>query len=104
MLMASPLREPIAVKPDDESFYKALGTRIADLRRARNLTQQQLAEALGFSQKTVAHYEVGRIRLQVSMLLELSDCLGVSVSALLDPLRKASIKRQGRSRSSERSG
>ena len=53
-----------------------------------------LAEALGLSEKTVGHYEVGRIRLQVSILPELADCLGVSISALLDPLRKTLARRK----------
>lgn len=86
---------------DEEGFYKALGERIADLRRERNMTQQQLADALGLSQKTVGHYEVGRIRLQVSMLPDLADCLGVSVSGLLDPLRKSLAKRRRSRHSSD---
>jgi transcriptional regulator with XRE-family HTH domain len=89
----------MTVTPDEEGFYKALGERIADLRRERAITQQQLADVLGLSQKTVGHYEVGRIRLQVSILLDLADSLGVSVSELLEPLRKGFAKRKTRPRS-----
>lgn len=39
-----------------------LGERIASLRRANNITQVQLAEALGVSQQTLQSYEVGRRR------------------------------------------
>ena len=87
--------------PDEEGFYKALGARIAELRHDQDMTQQQLADALGLSQRTVGHYEVGRIRLQVSILLDLADTLGVSVSDLLEPLRKRFAKRKTRPRPSE---
>ena len=89
---------------DEEAFYRVLGERIAELRRKQNLTQQQLADALGLSQRTVGHYEVGRIRVQVSMLPELSDCLGVSISELIDPVRKALSRRKPARRTSERGG
>ena len=78
----------VAMTKNEEVFYRALGQRIAELRSARNLTQQQLADALGLSQKTVGHYEVGRIRLQVSMLPPLAECLGVPISALFDFLQR----------------
>jgi transcriptional regulator with XRE-family HTH domain len=94
----------VAVIADEEAFYRALGERIAELRRKQNLTQQQLADALGLSQRTVGHYEVGRIRVQVYMLPELSDCLRVSISELIDPVRKALSRRKPSRRSAERSG
>lgn len=104
MLMVSSVEGLITVTPDEEGFYKALGERIAELRRERDMTQQQLADALGLSQKTVGHYEVGRIRLQVAMLPDLADCLGVSISALLDPLRKSVGKRKPPRRPSDSHG
>ena len=90
--------------PDEEAFYRVLGERIADLRRDQDMTQQQLADALGLSQKTVGHYEVGRIRVQVCMLPDMADCLGVSISELIDPVRKALAKRKPSRRTSESSG
>jgi transcriptional regulator with XRE-family HTH domain len=92
MLMAAPYSGPPAVTPDDEDFYRSLGKRIADLRTARDMTQQQLADELGLSQKTVGHYEMGRIRLQISMLPALANSLGVTIQALLAPLLKAPSK------------
>lgn len=47
----------LAVNIKDESFFKELGSRIALARKARNLTQTQLAEALGVTQQTVQAYE-----------------------------------------------
>jgi transcriptional regulator with XRE-family HTH domain len=77
------------VTPKEQAFYKTLGTRIAELRRDRDLTQQKVADLLGISQQVYAHYEVGRLRVAVSLLPELAGVLGVSVPALLGPLGKA---------------
>lgn len=67
----------------DEQFFKALGGRIAAARKAQGLTQIQLAELLGIAQQTLAHYEVGRLRLPTSMLPALAQGLNVSVEELL---------------------
>jgi transcriptional regulator with XRE-family HTH domain len=101
MLIASPIQGPTAVTPDEADFYIALGERIAELRHELEMTQQKLGDALGMSRKTVGHYEAGRIRLPVSILLDLADTLGVSVSDLLEPLRKRFAKRKTRPRPSE---
>lgn len=94
MLTALPSLGFETVTPSEQEFYKALGARIAELRRDRDLTQQQVANALGISQKTLAHYEVGRLRVAVSMLPDLAGVLGVSVPTLLGPLGKANAQRR----------
>jgi transcriptional regulator with XRE-family HTH domain len=94
MLMAAPYSGPLAVTPDEEEFYKLLGRRIAELRTARDMTQQQLADELGLSQKTVGHYEVGRIRLQISMLPAMANSLGVTIQTFLGPLAKSAGRRK----------
>lgn len=66
----------------DKNFYRQLGQRIAQFRKAQNLTQQQLAEILGISQQTMAHYEVGRLRVAVAMLPVLANAF-VSLEELL---------------------
>lgn len=65
--------------PDDKLFYQALGQRIAQFRKARGLTQQQLAETLGIAQQTLARYEVGRLRIAVALPPALTKDLGVMV-------------------------
>jgi transcriptional regulator with XRE-family HTH domain len=72
-----------AVNAKDEQFFKTLGLRIAQGRKARSLTQQQLAEALGVAQQTLAHYEGGRLRLPASLLPVLAQTLQVPVESLL---------------------
>jgi DNA-binding XRE family transcriptional regulator len=46
-----------------DGLFVTLGERIAALRREHNVTQVQLAEALGVSQQTMQSYEVGRRRI-----------------------------------------
>jgi transcriptional regulator with XRE-family HTH domain len=86
--MADSILGFVAVTPDEKRFYQALGARIAGLRQDRDLSQQQLAEALGIAQQTLAHYEVGRSRVAVSLLPDIASHLGVSVPALMGSLAK----------------
>ena len=71
------------VNPQGQRFFKALGVRIAELRKAQSFTQQQLAELLSLSQQMIASYEVGRRRVPISMLPALATALAVSIDTLL---------------------
>ena len=78
----------------DKIFYQALGQRIATHRKALGLTQTQLAKILDISQQTMAHYEVGRLRISVELLATLARTLSVSVEELMeDPSVKTATKR-----------
>lgn len=81
--MAVILSRAAAVNRKDEAFFKTLGGRIAATRKAQGLTQIQLAALLGIAQQTLAHYEVGRLRLPASMLPVLAEGLKVSVEELV---------------------
>lgn len=83
------------VAPEGKSFYRALGQRIAQFRKAQGLTQTQLAEQLGISQQTLAHYEVGRLRVAVAMLPPLAKALSVSVDDLLDEAPRPTPAKRG---------
>src|SRR3546814_14157662 len=67
----------------NEAFFKALGERIAKARKERGLTQQQLADKLGVSQQTLAHYEVGRVGVGTTMLPRLAQILDLSFDEIL---------------------
>ncbi len=93
-LHSSPGSEIVAISKEERAFFVQLGTRIAELRRVQNITQVQLAEALGVSQQTVNAYEVGRRRMPVSSVPTLARLFGVSVEELLgEPLSAATRKR-----------
>lgn len=84
MLMASQLT-PVAsaMTQDEQQFFKALGERIAALRKEAGLSQQAMADALKIAQQTYANYEVARARPSVAMLPELARFFGISVDELL---------------------
>lgn len=69
--------------PDERSYFEELGARIATARRNADLTQVQLADALGISQPQLASYEVGRRRVPVSMLPRLAKLLSTPIEALI---------------------
>jgi len=82
--MGSPSIGMTTVTAEEKVFYQALGQRIAKLRKAQNITQVQLAETLGLAQQTLAHYEVGRLRMAITTLTALAKALAIPVESLLE--------------------
>ncbi|MCR4960447.1 MAG: helix-turn-helix domain-containing protein [Lachnospiraceae bacterium] len=60
-----------------------IGRFIADLRKEKNLTQKELADRLGVSDKTVSKWETCNGMPDVAMLKPLCDALGISLNELL---------------------
>ena len=83
MLMPSQINLFGFMTSDDKQFFKALGGRIARLRKEQGLSQQALADEVGVAQQTLAHYEVGRARMPVSLLPVLAQFFAVAVDELL---------------------
>ena len=92
MLYASPLTVLGFMTTNDKPFFKTLGARLAALRKAQGLSQQALADELGVAQQTLAHYEVGRARMPVSLLPVLAGVFGVAVDELLG-IKNGAVKR-----------
>ncbi len=69
--------------PSDRQFGKELGRRLAQLRQDAGLTQQAVADHLRIAQQTLAHYEVGRLRLPVALVPKLADLFDVPTDVLL---------------------
>ena len=61
-----------------------IGSYIAQKRRTRNLTQEQLAEKLGVSNKTISKWENGKCMPDCSIIQTLCDALGVTLPELMD--------------------
>ena len=78
-----PWNETMAISKEEKTFFVQIGTRIAQLRKAQNITQVQLAEWLDVSQQTINAYEVGRRRMSVSALPTLAHFLGVALDELI---------------------
>ena len=56
---------------------KAFGKRVAEVRRAKGLTQQQLAEKLDISLVSIGYIETGKRWPRLATLHRIADCLGV---------------------------
>lgn len=85
----------MTISTEDRNFFTTLGERIASLRKANNVTQVQLAEALGVSQQTLQSYEVGRRRIPVSALPMVTNTLSVSLDELFGFEHKTSRSKRG---------
>ena len=68
---------------------KQIGLFIRDRRLALGLTQQQLADKLGITDKAVSKWERGISCPDITLLRRLADALAVSVSELLGGEREA---------------
>ena len=85
----------MTISTEERTFFVSPGERIAALRRSNNVTQVQLAEALGVSRQTLQSYEVGRRRIPVSALPVVASTLAVSLDELFGSEAKAARRKRG---------
>lgn len=69
---------------DKESDRERIGARIAELRKAKGLTQAQLAEKTGFSQSNIGRIETGRYSVGLDVLAKIADALGATVELVTE--------------------
>lgn len=62
---------------------KKVGTRISKLRLEHKMTQLELAEKLGVSDKSVSKWEVGGCYPDVTLFLQIADLFNVSVDYIM---------------------
>lgn len=67
---------------DGDAFTRKLGARIKALRDARGLTQQELAEKVGFGLDYTSSIERGRKGATIATLAKFAAALGVTLSEL----------------------
>ena len=67
--------------------HRAFRALLVAERKARGLTQTEIARRLGKPPSYVAKYELGERRLDVLEYLDLSEAIGFDASALLEKLR-----------------
>ena len=76
------LKIPIAM-PAKKEPQTAFGKRLFTLRKSRGLTQVQLAEALGTTQRVISYYETEAELPPASAIISLARLLHVSTDELL---------------------
>ena len=60
-----------------------VGNFIADMRKEKGFTQEQLGEKMGVTNKTISRWETGKYMPDIDKLQDLSSVLGISVNELL---------------------
>lgn len=66
--------------------------RLKEARKAKKLTQKELAERLGITENNIGHYENGRNKPPFEIILKLCAELDVSADWLLDIQNKSSTE------------
>ena len=66
-----------------EIDYAAIGVRIRRLRKAQELTQQNLAELAGLEPSNISHIERGATKLSLPTIVNIANALHVTVDDLL---------------------
>ena len=69
-----------------------IGKFIAELRKEKKLTQQDLADKLGVTDRAVSHWENGRRLPDYSLLKDISKELNISINELLRLKKKLKKK------------
>lgn len=71
------------IKQESRTYFTALGAHVTALRKARGMTQAELARAIGVSQQAVFAYELGDRRISVLVLAKLAKVFAVSVEEMV---------------------
>ncbi len=70
---------------------KKIGEFLKELRKAKGLTQEQLAEVFLVSGRTVSRWETGTNMPDLSILIQMAEFYGVDMKEILDGERKSGI-------------
>ena len=76
--------ESIKSKEKSKMNQANIGAYIAKKRKEKNLTQEQLSEKLGVSNKTISKWENGKCMPDYSVIEKLCDELSVTLAELMD--------------------
>jgi transcriptional regulator with XRE-family HTH domain len=79
-------RAPVR-RQDPDVVIRAIGRRIAEVRRERGLTQEAFSEVVGVSEKYVQRVESGA-NLSIRSLVRFANALDVPIAALVVTQRK----------------
>lgn len=73
---------------------KKTGSFLKELRKSRGLTQEQLAEHLNVSNRTISRWETGSNMPDLDLLIEMADFYDIDIRELIDGERKSEIMDQ----------
>ncbi|XID92298.1 helix-turn-helix domain-containing protein [Paenibacillaceae bacterium WGS1546] len=78
----------------DESVFQLIGARVRSIRKAKGLTQEQLAELASTSHSYIGDLERGERNVTLQSLQKISDALGVSFFELFQYGEFAEIQKK----------
>lgn len=68
---------------------KKIGNLLKELRNEKSFTQEQLAEMLNVSSRTVSRWETGRNMPDISLLVEIAELYDISIPEIINGERKS---------------
>jgi HTH-type transcriptional regulator, competence development regulator len=72
--------------PEEKKYLQAFGKRLAEVRKSRGLTQEDLADQLDISSVSITYLETGRRWPRLLTLQRIAKCLKVPVGELFKGL------------------
>jgi transcriptional regulator with XRE-family HTH domain len=99
ILVTKPLQQIESFQDELQTLRKALGTRIRELRSARQWTQEEFAANAHFHRAYAGALERGEKNVSFHGLVIVARCFGISVSELLKGIENGEpLRRKGTSR------
>jgi transcriptional regulator with XRE-family HTH domain len=86
------------LRPNPERVLDDVGRRVAELRKQREWTQEQLAERMGFSVQHLKQVEAGKYNLTLRSLALFAQILRSPLVELLRPPKSRAKRKPGRPR------
>ncbi len=79
---AHQLDHPTGIRSPTKSDF-SIGSKVRELRRARMITQKELAAMVGVTGAQLHRYEMGTTRVAASRLISIAEALGVNADTLM---------------------
>ncbi len=73
---------------DNTAIAKTYYERLKDLRESNNLTQREVAAAMGISERSYSYYEQGKRAVTIEMLVAFAKFYGISLYYLTGQINK----------------
>jgi transcriptional regulator with XRE-family HTH domain len=81
-------RKRLLGEPDDGWFFSAIAEQVVEQRRARQISQQELADLCGTTQSAIARFERGGRPPRIDTLLRMANALDCELLVQFRPRTK----------------
>lgn len=68
----------------DQEFIEKIGKKIVEIRKEKNISQEDLIERSGLTLSQIGRVERAEINTSISMIALIANCLGVHPSEVMD--------------------